>query len=799
MGNKTQVRKGHFNRAMALAVAAGVAVTGGVQVAAPADSVLAAAADAQVTDQVNEVTFPLTPEVPAVEETTWTYLHYSDTFVSDKPSSDVFVVVSSQETEDGEFTLKDFMAGRDNVVIDRVTENPSNEDFEADTTPLSNAVPRGEELEFDPSSYIAEAFKSVTLMPNGDLVVKMQPGVTRAEGLFLKIHFSEPTNGSLTRVEPTSQFITAFTSGVELPDVKMVRKPYGDASDGNEWGFHIPMYDTRIGSHNEGDSDNQMHASFPRLGQPEGATIVDVGSPYQSNRLIVPGQGNWTISPASAGDSPLSDKAGFFAHFLPEEGFTGVPTPPRVGVRDYPNYSQYAQLLGPGNPYHESPSEEAEWFFFYNTVAYPEPATDAENYTPEARQIVTTVGNPAPEPRTGIENFGDLPKGTTVTWDEAPKTGKPGLFKPVATVSYPDGSTEKVNIPLLVTQDLHITKVVENNGKYDLYRSDNPDKVFATIDPTTGSVTNVKPDGKGNIVITVDGKDQTVALDQVKVTESNPGKQDNKITLTFPDGKTVTFNQNDTFVTDIKWNEEEGLYEVYRNDVKGVWKTIDLSDLRNRVKALEDKDSPSREEFNAVKNDLSKFKTEVNNNFEQVRGDVNKLRADLTALEARVTDLEGRVTNLEDSRDKWAKCYSGVGVSAVPIALSIPLYVLSQTRVPAIEQVNSDIQRQLGVYNPELARMWHQYGGVLEFASALLGLAGTIGAIAYAASECQPYNETDAVKDTPLGKLSSDAAETFGSSRPSADAPASDAEVVEEAVVVEESAEEVAPEVPAEV
>ena len=45
MGAHSRPRKG-FNKTMALAIAAGVAVTGGVQIAAPADSILASSANA---------------------------------------------------------------------------------------------------------------------------------------------------------------------------------------------------------------------------------------------------------------------------------------------------------------------------------------------------------------------------------------------------------------------------------------------------------------------------------------------------------------------------------------------------------------------------------------------------------------------------------------------------------------------------------------------------------------------------------------------------------------------------------
>ena len=48
-----------------------------------------------------------------------------------------------------------------------------------------------------------------------------------------------------------------------------------------------------------------------------------------------------------------------------------------------------------------------------------------------------------------------------------------------------------------------------------------------------------------------------------------------------------------------------------------------------------------------------------------------------------------------------------------------------------------------------------QYSGVVKAAALVLGLAGTIGLGVHTAKACGPYNKTDAVKDTKLGKLSS--------------------------------------------
>ncbi|WP_196189515.1 hypothetical protein [Corynebacterium guaraldiae] len=305
-----------------------------------------------------------------------------------------------------------------------------------------------------------------------------------------------------------------------------------------------------------------------------------------------------------------------------------------------------------------------------------------------------------------------------------------------------------------------IKGVVKNSdGTYTLIRVDGT-KVPGNID-TSGSVTNVKTDGKGNLVVTIDGKDKTVPLDQVKVVEENKGTPDHTVTITTPDGKSVTFNVFDTYVTDIKWNEEKGLYEIYRSDVDGgktVWKTIDLSDLRNRVDALEKKDSPSRDEYNALVKDVRENRELIEKLKEQNTAhqeNLTVIEKQLVDMQADLDDIKARLTVVENNTDALTKCVAGAGAAGIPALLSIPLMVMTQLNIPGIKDLNTQIQKQIGMYNPELARAWERNGGVLQAGAVLAGLAGMIGSIAYIANQCDPMMKTPAGQDTDLGKLSS--------------------------------------------
>lgn len=69
---------------------------------------------------------------------------------------------------------------------------------------------------------------------------------------------------------------------------------------------------------------------------------------------------------------------------------------------------------------------------------------------PQARAITATVGDPAPNPEQGISNFNDLPHGTKVAWLNDAATDTIGKKTHTAVVTYPDGSTVNINIPITV-------------------------------------------------------------------------------------------------------------------------------------------------------------------------------------------------------------------------------------------------------------------------------------------------------------------------------------------------------------
>ncbi|OYS06484.1 Rib/alpha-like domain-containing protein, partial [Lactobacillus johnsonii] len=112
-------------------------------------------------------------------------------------------------------------------------------------------------------------------------------------------------------------------------------------------------------------------------------------------------------------------------------------------------------------------------------VTYPDGSKDevptnvVVNAKPEIKTITTTVGgNPAATE--GIANLND--GGTTpvdgyptsATWTTKPDTSKPGATTGTATVTYPDGTTETVTIPVAVNGQGDVT-VIDNGHVFSLH------------------------------------------------------------------------------------------------------------------------------------------------------------------------------------------------------------------------------------------------------------------------------------------------------------------------------------------
>ncbi|HEL1626198.1 TPA: GA module-containing protein, partial [Streptococcus suis] len=182
------------------------------------------------------------------------------------------------------------------------------------------------------------------------------------------------------------------------------------------------------------------------------------------------------------------------------------------------------------------------------TVTVPFKQKDSAKYTPTVTETpinsVTTPGTPLTEeernavkaavrvtnfPEGGQQPTVTVPENAQVTTGTSGNTGKPVV---VATVEYPDGSTEQVEVP--VRQ--------RDNAKYEATVT-NPDAPAAIkASHATGSQITDQAD-KNAILAKVSvptGSKGTPSLDQNPVVEERDGKPVVKVTVTYPDQTTDT-------------------------------------------------------------------------------------------------------------------------------------------------------------------------------------------------------------------------------------------------------------------
>lgn len=137
-----------------------------------------------------------------------------------------------------------------------------------------------------------------------------------------------------------------------------------------------------------------------------------------------------------------------------------------------------------------------------------------------------------------------------------------------------------------------------------------------------------------------------------------------------------------------------------------------------------------------------------------LKTDLDKTKKRVTTLEIELAktqaDLDAalkRIGVLEENDSAWAKCYAGIGAAGVPMLMALPLALMSDLNIPGLDHLNVQIQRTIGVYNPEAAKWMNENRGLFKAATGVLTAAGVMGMLIHTAKECQPYNKTKGVQD----------------------------------------------------
>ena len=144
--------------------------------------------------------------------------------------------------------------------------------------------------------------------------------------------------------------------------------------------------------------------------------------------------------------------------------------------------------------------------------------TQADQYAPVAE--TQTVDNGAtPKAQDSIADTASLPKGTTFEWEEAPDTSSPGSKDAVVVVTYPDGSTEKVPVSVVV------------RSQADTFSPEGQDQ---TVDYGTDA------DPKDSIANAGDLPEGTKFAFEVPPAGAQPGTHSTNVIITYPDGTVDT-------------------------------------------------------------------------------------------------------------------------------------------------------------------------------------------------------------------------------------------------------------------
>ena len=150
--------------------------------------------------------------------------------------------------------------------------------------------------------------------------------------------------------------------------------------------------------------------------------------------------------------------------------------------------------------------------------------TDAEKYTPEGQEVNVNKGE-TPNPEDGIRNKDDLPEDTKYEWKTPVDTDKPGETPGIIVVTYPDGTTEEVEVKVNVTDPRTDADKYDPETKPEIIKpGENPD--------LTDNVTNLDdlPEGTQIKDITPEGT----------IDPNKPGEYEGTLEIQYPDGSKET-------------------------------------------------------------------------------------------------------------------------------------------------------------------------------------------------------------------------------------------------------------------
>ena len=153
----------------------------------------------------------------------------------------------------------------------------------------------------------------------------------------------------------------------------------------------------------------------------------------------------------------------------------------------------------------------------------------------------------APEASASIANPELLPEGTTITWENAPDTSTPGTKDATVVVTYPDGTTDKVNVHVAVGSMAH-----------------QHDPVGKDQSVTSGDV----PQAGNSMANVADLPTGTTFSWETVPDTSTPGAKQATVVVTYPDGSTDTVDVTVEVASQADTHDPQG---------QGIQAVVDLS------------------------------------------------------------------------------------------------------------------------------------------------------------------------------------------------------------------------------
>ncbi|WP_288858094.1 Rib/alpha-like domain-containing protein [uncultured Corynebacterium sp.] len=157
--------------------------------------------------------------------------------------------------------------------------------------------------------------------------------------------------------------------------------------------------------------------------------------------------------------------------------------------------------------------------------------SDADTYEPQV-QDKTVAPNEVPAAKDHVTNIDELPEGTTFEYEQAPDTSTEGDKPVTIVVTYPDGTTDKVNA------NVKVQKNATDADKHDPQGQNQKVEKGGT------------PDAKGNIKDADSLPKGTSFKYKETPYTSKPGVYDVTVVVTYPDGSTDEVQTTVTVGTD---------------------------------------------------------------------------------------------------------------------------------------------------------------------------------------------------------------------------------------------------------